>query len=631
MRNKIIYITFVVLAVVFLNTVFSFVIHNSLDTRFLTILFFSILTGLEMLSLLFLFKMNKILTYFFMVCISLFYVANYIYFSIYESVISLSSMLQGKQVFEFYEVIIEILSNNLFMIIVFLIPFIVFMILDNKKVFEFYIEKRKMALLLFCSSLLLRGFLLVIVNLVPALETNYYKSALLNVSSSFGLTEGFRKDVSNMIFGISANIDDEDKKPIEKEKEYNVLEIDFDTLTQNETDKDLIMMYNYFKNQTPTEKNDYTGMFKDKNLIVFVAEAFSEMVIREDVTPNLYRLYNEGFQFENFYTPVFPVSTADGEYITDTGLIPKEGVWSIKEVVGNYMPFVYPNVFEKLGYSSYSFHNHSATYYGRDKYLLSLGYDSYKACRRGLNINCKIWPESDLEMMEASMDDYINDESFVAYYMTVSGHLNYTTVGNMMASRNYHLVKDLPYSHRAKSYLAANIELDKAIGYTLAKLEEAGKLDDTVIVISSDHYPYGLDLNEINELSSYEKDDVFEKHRNALLIWSGSMEVPVVVHKLGSSLDILPTVLNLFGVEYDSRLIMGKDILSNYDPLVIYSNRSFITDKGRYNSITKEYSNEMDLEYINNVKSIINNRYLMSRKIMDYDFYLKIKDELVSK
>jgi hypothetical protein len=129
MRNKIIYITFVVLAVVFLNTVFSFVIHNSLDTRFLTILFFSILTGLEMLSLLFLFKMNKILTYFFMVCISLFYVANYIYFSIYESVISLSSMLQGKQVFEFYEVIIEILSNNLFMIIVFLIPFIVFMIL----------------------------------------------------------------------------------------------------------------------------------------------------------------------------------------------------------------------------------------------------------------------------------------------------------------------------------------------------------------------------------------------------------------------------------------------------------------------------------------------------------------------
>jgi lipoteichoic acid synthase len=76
---------------------------------------------------------------------------------------------------------------------------------------------------------------------------------------------------------------------------------------------------------------------------------------------------------------------------------------------------------------------------------------------------------------------------------------------------------------------------------------------------------------------------------------------------------------------------MGKDILSNYDPLVIYSNRSFITDKGRYNSITKEYSNEMDLEYINNVKSIINNRYLMSRKIMDYDFYLKIKDELVSK
>jgi lipoteichoic acid synthase len=293
------------------------------------------------------------------------------------------------------------------------------------------------------------------------------------------------------------------------------------------------------------------------------------------------------------------------------------------------MPYAYPNMFEKLGYTSNAYHNHTATYYGRDQYLLSLGYDKYTACRRGLNINCKIWPESDLEMMEATMNDYIDNDSFLAYYMTVSGHLNYTTTGNMMSYRNWNLVKDLPYSHRPKAYLAANIELDKAIGYTLSQLELKGKLEDTVIVVSADHYPYGLNLDEINEISTYEKDDNFEKHRNALLIWSGSMKEPIVVEKLGSSLDILPTVLNLFGAKYDSRLIMGKDILSNYDPLVIYSNRSFITDKGRYNSITREYIGEGDEDYISNIKAIINNRYSISRMIMDQDFYKKIEDELV--
>ena len=140
-----------------------------------------------------------------------------------------------------------------------------------------------------------------------------------------------------------------------------------------------------------------------------------------------------------------------------------------------------------------------------------------------------------------------------------------------MASRNWNQVKDLPYSHKAKAYLATQVELDKAIGELIKELETAGKLEDTVIVISPDHYPYGLTLEELNELSTYERDERFEKHHTPLLIWSASMKEPVKVEEVCSSLDVLPTVLNLFGVEYDSRLLMGNDILSNNKEFTIRS------------------------------------------------------------
>ena len=197
-----------------------------------------------------------------------------------------------------------------------------------------------------------------------------------------------------------------------------------------------------------------------------------------------------------------------------------------------------------------------------------------------------------------------------------------------MVYRNWDQVKDLPYSHKAKSYLAANIELDKAVGELIRRLEEAGKLEDTVIVISGDHYPYGLTLEEINELSTFERDDKFEKYRMPFLIWSGSMKEPIKVEKIGSSLDVLPTVLNLFGAEFDSRLLIGRDILSDTEPLVIFSDRSFITDKGRYNAVTGEFiANEgttVEEGYVDKINTIIYKKYQMSRLILENDYYKHI-------
>lgn len=585
---------------------------------------------------------NKIITYFITTFIVILFGAQIVYYSMYESILSFYSILNGGQVTEFMDVIFDMILRNWYGIVFFALPIIVLIILHKTKVIDFERKKLKETAIKIVAFVLIQIIAILCVNYFNTNDIYSNKNLYYNVhvpkltTKNMGFLTAMRIDLQRFAFGFEENLTvevlSEAVQETEKSEqiEYNITEIDFDKLIGKEQNKTIKNMHEYFASVEPTKKNEYTGMFEGKNLIVLVGESFSNIAINEDLTPNLYKLYDEGFQFDNFYTPIFPVSTADGEYITDTSLIPKEGVWSFKHIVGNYMPYSYANAFEALGYSSNAYHNHTATYYERDKYINTMGYNSYLAVGTGLEdrMNTKLWPNSDYEMIDVTTKDYINNDKFLAYYMTVSGHLNYTKIGNCMVDRNWDAVEDLPYSHKAKSYIAANMELDKAVGELIKNLEEAGKLEDTVIVISGDHYPYGLTLDEINELSTYERDDTFEKYRMPLLIWSGSMEEPIKVDKIGSSLDILPTVLNLFGVEYDSRLLIGRDILSDTAPLVIFSDRSFITDKGRYNAIKGEFipnkGVEIEEEYVQKINNIIYQKYQMSRLILENDYYRKV-------
>ncbi len=630
-----------ILFIIYQEFVFSCLIYKEFPSSFWLVVLFSIPIAivLNILSSLFKEKGNKIITYVITIFLSILFGAQIVYYSMYESILSFYSILNGGQVTEFMDVIFDMILRNWYGILLFMIPILVLIVLHKKKIITFERQTLKITLIKIIAIALVQLIAILCVNFIKpddiySNKNLYYNTHVPKLTANrMGFLTAMRLDFQRFAFGFEENLCVEVSANAKKNTEvteYNITQIDFDKLIENEKDETIKEMHEYFSEQEPSNKNEFTGMFEGKNLIVLVGESFSSLAIREDLTPNLYKLYNEGFQFDNFYTPIFPVSTADGEYITDTSLIPKEGVWSFFEVIGNYMPYSYANVFEKLGYSSNAYHNHTATYYHRDKYIETMGYNSYLAVGTGLEdrMDTSKWPNSDYEMIDVTINDYINNDKFLAYYMTVSGHLNYTKSGNTMVYRNWDAVKDLPYSDKAKSYLAANIELDKAVGRILDELEKTGKLEDTVIVISGDHYPYGLTLDEINELSTYERDDTFEKYRMPLLIWSGSMEEPIKVEKLGSSLDILPTVLNLFGVEFDSRLLMGRDILSDSDPLVIFSDRSFITDKGKYNAVTEKFiaNDGIKIEdaYIKEINNIIYKKFEISRLILENDYYRKV-------
>lgn len=415
--------------------------------------------------------------------------------------------------------------------------------------------------------------------------------------------------------------------------EYNRMDIDFAGLAASETDEKIKELHQYFAAQTATKKNQYTGMFEGYNLIVICAEAFSPGAVSSELTPTLYRMTQEGFIFNNFYA-MYPSVTTDGEYTLCTGLIPDTARGktdgSFAASAKNYLPFCLGNQFNKLGLTTRAYHNYQYTYYNRHLTHPNMGY-LYKAAGKGLPYN-----KSDLVMMQKSLPDFLNDKNedgsikqFHTYYMTVSGHLAYRfDYGNEIADKNREAVSHLPYSDNVKAYLSCNLELEYAMKYLLEQLEAAGVADKTVIAMTTDHYPYGLHLYEYSELMGYKVDEDFGKFKNHFILWNPGMEENIVVDTPCSTLDILPTISNLFGLEYDSRLMMGTDILSDAVHIAILRNQSFITDKVMYSSRTGETKVLTDEPlpdgYVDTIIRLIQNKFAVSARMLDTDYYATI-------
>lgn len=409
--------------------------------------------------------------------------------------------------------------------------------------------------------------------------------------------------------------------------EYNILDFDFAALNAMTDNEKRLAINEYVASLPGTQKNAYTGMLADYNLIVLCAESFTTAAIHPELTPMLYRLSHEGFVFENYYN-TWPNNTTDGEYSLCMGLYPdgsrdKEAS-SFYASRGNYLPFCLGNVFtQQAGIPTYGYHNYKGYYYGRDESHPNMGYQM-KFAKDGMEFTTS-WPSSDLEMMEQSVDDYLSaDTQFHAYYMTFSGHMAYERDANPMARRNWDKVKDLDIGDAAKCYLSCNIELDKALTYLMERLEEAGVADKTAIVLAGDHYPYGLYDRYYKQLLDYELD-VFNRYKSTLIFWVGGME-PVTVDTYCCNVDILPTILNLWGFDYDSRLLAGTDIFSDGQHVAVLSDKSFYTDLVWVNANTGEVRWQVPQEevpegYIDNMIRLIETKMSISSDILNTAYY----------
>lgn len=410
--------------------------------------------------------------------------------------------------------------------------------------------------------------------------------------------------------------------------------IDLAALAQKAENRRVKSIYEYAASLTPTRKNAYTGMFAGKNLVLITAEAFSQEVIDPERTPTLYRMATKGIQFKEYYQPAWGASTTSGEFSNLIGLVPTNGGACMKETIQQKLVFTMGYQLQRLGYTSIAYHNHNKDFYDRDKTHIRLGYDQFLARYGGLDEITPEWPESDLEMIDITVPQYIDRQPFSIYYMTVSGHCPYGLKENVQVRHHIDEFQDMDHSATVKGYYASQQELENAMASLVRQLEEAGIADDTVVVLATDHYPYGLERSKtwqntrdhLAELYGVSNYDQFLRDHNALIIWSGCLEGKnIVVEDPVYSLDILPTLSNLFGVDYDSRLLVGRDVFSDAMPLVLWPEHSWITDKGRYNRQTDTFTpsgtEDVDPSYIERINAIVSNKITYSRSVIDQDFF----------
>ncbi len=617
-------------------------------------------------------KWNRILTPVVMLLPFLFYVSQLIYFRIFGSVFSVSMMGLGTEaVGNFGWALWDTVKDSVGWIILCLLPVLAAVLLSLSAPKGFF--KRchplthlasliKTVILWLLAVLLLLPFGTGDTSPYGAYSSTYIDSD--TAAKRLGVLTNSIVELGYTLFGSSDKKQDDsltiptlpepevDPQPQAPEIDTspNVLEeIDFTTLKSLTDDEDIQQLCDYFAAISGTNKNQYTGMFKDYNLIYICAESFSKYAIDPDVTPTLYKLSQGGIVLNNYYNS-FKNTTTNGEFAFMTGLWPDvsrdadSGVatGSFAQSAENQIPFALGNMFEGVGVSTYAYHNYRGSYYSRNKTHPNLGYTNtrFMGGTNGMKFTTS-WPSSDLEMMEQSIDDFINDEQFHTYYMTFSGHGPYSDA-NPICVKNIKKVRELlgdrELKQGAEYYLAANYELELAMEYLMTRLEEAGKLDNTMIVLTGDHYPYYLRESALESIAGGEVEENFDKFHSSCIMWCGGLEEPITVDTPCCNVDIIPTILNLFGMEYDSRLLPGVDIFSNTTHIAMLYNKSFITDVCRYNSQNGEVewlstaskmSDGAKQAYLDYCIAVTKSRYTASLQMMDEDFFRFVLDSTI--
>ena len=622
---------YILLSLVYLDLVFNLFTYDVyLRSSIINIFLFDVVNAgfITLITSLFNGKANNIITYIVYIFLGIWYSLYYVFYKVLVTPFSIALFRQTDQVLKFGGTVFMSILSNIHVIILMLVPLIIFIIFRKKlKYGIFKLKHRLIYLMVFILSIgLYVGNIFIGDKNTGSIYNLFYETNNVSLNiERLGVMSATYLDLKRCIFGFEEKIEQVTQVEIEDENEvfeydYNKEELDFSGGYGN-----IATINNFMNNELGTKQNKYTGMFEGKNLVFIVAESFSEIAVSEKYTPTLYKLIHEGFDFENFYTSN-NLSTIGGEFQALTGLYADNTILSNWRGGWAYFPYGLATLFKSKGYNTFAYHDNSAYFQDRNIYLKSQGFDNFKGCYNGLEnvINCEQWPQSDVEMINGTIGDYINsDKPFMTYYMTVSGHFYYGFNENSMAKKHQKEVSDLNYPDEVSGYVATQMELDQAVKTLMDKLEEAGKLDDTVFVLLADHYPYNLPINYINMLSSYERDSLIEANSNNLIVYNSKMKT-VKVDKVGMSIDVLPTVLNLFGIKYDSRLIMGKDILSTAEGIAIFKDKSWVTNKGTYYASTGRFQakdNDIPDGYVDTINAVVNNRVAISRMIVANDYY----------
>lgn len=422
------------------------------------------------------------------------------------------------------------------------------------------------------------------------------------------------------------------------EKENQVINREVSEILENiakeETNKKYTSLNNYFASQKVTDYNDYTGMFKGKNVVVILMESVNEAIINEEYFPNFTNLYNNGWHWENTYSPRNSCATGNNEFSALTSLYSIYNTCTANVYKKNtYFESIF-NLFNNSGYTTRSMHNFTEWYYYRSTIHPNMGSGKYYGAN-DLKIKTSTygeWP-SDIEFFEKAFDIILNDESgkpWMTWLTTVTSHQPYSsssTYGDLYMKD----FKELGYSTTVSRYLSKLKVLDEAIGVMVEKLKNAGVFEDTVIVMLADHYPYGLNKTYISEIIDHDLTD-YEIEKTPFVIYNPKMDSKTF-SEYNSYINLVPTIANLMNLEYDPRLYMGTDLLSeDYESLVVFADGSWKNEIAYYNASTSKIKYYGDVTYtveeLQKINETIDLKISMSSKAIKNNYFNYLENKI---
>ena len=338
------------------------------------------------------------------------------------------------------------------------------------------------------------------------------------------------------------------------------------------------------------EVNKYTGIFKNKNLIFVQLEGIDDWLLTEKDMPTLYGMLNNSFVFQNHYSYYNGGgSTFNSEFAVNTGFItPLSYTQNAYSFNKNSFPYSMANMFKNQDYVVNAFHMNSGEYYSRQTNYTNWGYDKYYGL---LDIND--YKDKSYTLDRELINDitfqekmFSKDSKFVDYIITYSNHLPFTNtkgVCKLLYDMEMDLDDTVDMGEESSSMFVQLTEeecirkqaheTDYMMELLLKKLTELNLIDDTVIVVFTDHYLYTVEDKTI--LDKYKNTSNNLINKTPFFIWQNNMK-RTNIKEVTSQLNILPTTLNLFGINYNPNYYIGSDALSsNYKGIVFFSDYSW--------------------------------------------------------
>ena len=392
---------------------------------------------------------------------------------------------------------------------------------------------------------------------------------------------------------------------------------------------ELMFLGDIYNEDKPHAQNEYTGIFKGKNVIFLQLEGIDSWMFTKEDMPNAYSLLENSVNFTNHYSYYNGGgSTFNSELAVATGfLTPVSYSKNPYTFSTNLFNHSLPNVLKAEGYSSNAFHMNTGEYYSRELNYINWGYDAYYSLMddEGRS-DAKAQLDTELILNESFYKKmFCGNQPFMNYIITYTPHTPFTLsspMGKALAEKICGEGKVPSLSEEKVARLFAT-ETDNMIGLLIKALMDNNLYDNTVIVAFSDHYLYTL--NDKSILDRYKRTDNNLVNHTPFFIWSSNAE-KINVDKVNSQLDILPTVLNMLGIEYDENHYIGNDIMDKG-----FSGYAFFSDYSWYDGNVYVENGEVkegksyEKDYIKETNDLINKKIQQNDLTLKYDYFRRME------